>query len=146
MRFSYSYSQRYSEGNLIKMLQDFEKKHKRPPRMEDADRTEEMANSSTFTVHFGSWNKALDAAGVQKMQWKYTDDELLDKFLELRRQLGRIPTKSEMEMTKDFPAVRSFVARFGCWEKAVELALERKFKRDSRIEMQDAESKAEMAD
>jgi len=38
-----------------------------------------------------------------------------------------------MEYAKGFPAVRSFISRFGSWEKAVEKALYRKFQRDTEV-------------
>jgi len=133
MRFTYQYTSRYTEGDLIELLREFETKIGRPPRMEDVDKDEKMPNSSTFATHFGTWNKALDAAGLQRLQWKYNDDELLDRFISLHERLGRIPKKTEMENAKTYPAVRSFTSRFGSWEKAVELALYRKFAKEQEV-------------
>ena len=72
-----------------------------------------------FKSHFGSWTKAVNAAGgFSGRQQKYSKDELFDEIQRLWEQFGRPPTSREMTQKGKFSA-RAYAARFESWTKAI---------------------------
>jgi hypothetical protein len=72
-----------------------------------------------FQSHFGSWTKAVNAAGsLSGRQQKYSEYELFDEIQRLWEQFGRQPTFQEMSQKGKFSAV-CYAGRFGSWTKAV---------------------------
>jgi hypothetical protein len=72
-----------------------------------------------FQKHFGSWTKAVNAAGnLSGRQQKYSEDELFDEIQRLWEQFGRQPTFQEMNQKGKFSAF-CYAMRFGSWTKAV---------------------------
>ena len=106
-------------------------------------------SASLFGFRFGSWNKALELADVNldvgQASWKMVPDrELLEilrrvydsldcKILSRRRYDDAVGGKA------GYPSSRVFVARFGSWNGALELAGLATSKRGCRWEMPEAE-------
>lgn len=66
-----SYS-KYTKEQLIKQIQQFSAKYKRVPCTTDVRATtKEIASLTSFTIRFGSWNKALEAAGFNPIQVRH---------------------------------------------------------------------------
>lgn len=78
----------------------------------------------TFIRVFGSWNKALIAAGFSPYKRgatkkpTYTDKELIQYLQDTAQRLGRVPTLREL--TK--PSKCCFESRFGSWQNALKAA------------------------
>lgn len=71
-----------------------------------------------FCKHFGSWTKAVNAAGgLSGRQQKHSKDEFFDEIQRLWEQFGRQPTFREMNQGK-FSA-GGCAEKFGGWTKAV---------------------------
>ncbi len=70
-------------------------------------------------VHWRSWSDALKEAGFEpnKMQSKYSTDEVLKKFAEATKHFGRIPANVDIRMYRrireDFPSHNVFSNHFG---------------------------------
>jgi len=87
---------------------------------------------SVFKLRFGSWDKALEAAGlgpVTRDVPHYSDEQYLDALRYTQTQIGHIPTRTEYEAVRnaarghrDMPAYASFQKRFGAWSEAVRRA------------------------
>ncbi|MBZ0226395.1 MAG: HNH endonuclease [Comamonas sp.] len=78
-------------------------------------------HSTTLSRRFGSWFKALDAAGLQKTRNLHlTNDQLLENLVAVWLKLGRQP--KYQDLTKDNSAFSSgtYENRFGTWRKALE--------------------------
>ena len=78
-------------------------------------------HSSTLSRRFGSWFKALDAAGLQKTRNLHlTNEQLLENLVAVWLKLGRQP--KYQDLTKDNSAFSSgtYENRFGTWRKALE--------------------------
>lgn len=78
-------------------------------------------NSSTLIARFGSWNKALGAAGLRtvKLQ-KPAGDLLLKNLLNVWLKLGRQPRLSEMTRRVSEFSRASYIKYFGSWLTALE--------------------------
>jgi len=75
----------------------------------DFDKHHQLVGLSTAGYQFGSWNRAVRAAGLEPRESgqsnlgpKLCDEELLREIIRLHQQLGKQPSASEM-------------ARFGQW-------------------------------
>lgn len=85
-------------------------------------------SSGAYTSHFGTWNKAVEAAGLDPRppganttNGTYSRDELIAMLRDMAATLGRAPSASEM---RDFGPVSAAVyfRRFGEWPDALEAA------------------------
>ncbi|MFH1142023.1 MAG: HNH endonuclease [Chloroflexota bacterium] len=79
-------------------------------------------NSSTLRRRFGSWFKALEAAGLERTTQnplRISDEELFDNLEQVWRTLGRQPRHDEMRGPSKY-AAETYVKRFGSWRKALE--------------------------
>lgn len=89
----------YSDEELIKALQDYYKSTGLNPTIPAM--TELGYNHKTFSAHFGSFNNALIAAGLEINQEQtivvHTDDELLEMYKNLCNRLGHGATSSEID-------------------------------------------------
>jgi hypothetical protein len=114
----------YSREELLDSLRDLAERLGCAPRTVDMDKDPRTPTSSTYMRHFGSWLKALEAAGIQPgpRQTGYSCDELLDSLRMLGRELGRAPTGREMSAREDLPHATTYWKRFGRWNAAVRAA------------------------
>jgi len=72
-----------------------------------------------FETMFGSWTKAVNAAGcVSGRQAKYSNDQLFDEIQRLWERLERQPTSAEMREQGRMTDV-CFHGRFGSWTNAI---------------------------
>jgi len=85
---------------------------------------------STIKNAFGTWNRALEAAGIQTAspgptsalkQPKITEDELLQEIIRLTRELGKKPSSSEMNAVGHYSDA-TYRRRWGSFIKAREVA------------------------
>jgi hypothetical protein len=114
----------YSREELLESLRDLAERLGCAPRTGDVDKDLHTPSSSTYMRRFGSWLKALKAAGIQPgpRQTGYSCDELLDSLRMLARELGRAPTGREMSAREDLPHATTYWKRFGRWNAAVRAA------------------------
>lgn len=85
---------------------------------------------STIDNRFGSWNRAIEAAGLRPnasgisdslKQPKLTDEELLQELIRLTVELGKQPTTSEMNAFGHF-SEDPYRRRWGSLREAVKIA------------------------
>jgi hypothetical protein len=114
----------YNREELLESLRDLADRLGCAPRTVDLDDDRRTPSSSTYRRHFGSWLKALEAAGIQPgpSQTGYSSDELLASLRMLARELGRAPTGREMSAREDLPHASTYWKRFGSWNAAIEAA------------------------
>jgi len=77
----------------------------------------------TFQRAFGSWPKALEAAGLNVSDsWhpKVPDEELLSNLANVWEILGRQPRKTDLAPPVSNISAQSYVRRFGSWREALE--------------------------
>lgn len=71
--------------------------------------------------HFGSWNRALAAAGLEVThRWRIQPPELFENLERVWQSLGRQPACSDMARPLSVFSTGPYVARFGGWRAALE--------------------------
>ena len=78
-------------------------------------------HSSTLSRRFGSWFKALDAAGLQKTRNLHlTNEQLLANLDAVWLKLGRQPKYQDLTKDNSVFSSGTYENRFGTWRKALE--------------------------
>jgi hypothetical protein len=78
-----------------------------------------ISESDWIGKHWARWSDALHESGLEpnQMQGAHDEKELIEKFIELMRELGKFPTANEVKMkarrTPGFPWHTSFARSFG---------------------------------
>lgn len=81
-------------------------------------------NSSTVARHFGTWNRALEQAGLQISNKYYTVQELYDNLAKIWLKLGHQPTRREMSTIGSPISYKAYERRFGKWSIALKSFVE----------------------
>lgn len=84
-------------------------------------------SAPTISKAFGSWTKALAAAGLEVSPlWhpKSEDDDLLSNLATVWETLGRQPKQSDLRIPLSRFSADTYKRRFGSWRKALEYFVE----------------------
>ena len=79
-------------------------------------------SAQVFGQRFGSWNAALQAAGLRiRKPRKIAEIDLFENLVRVWRRLGRQPVSADLTRTKGISLYSSgaYCARFGAWNKAL---------------------------
>jgi len=115
----------YTDAELIELLQELDERVDGPVTREDVDGSVDAPSRMAFRRHFGSWNQAKEAAGLEtetKHNQSYSDEELLTKLQELAEELDGPLTSTKLDEAEGYPALATYVRRFGSWSEAVKKA------------------------
>lgn len=126
---------RYTEEDLIKKLIELSKELGRTPRQLDVSLSEKTPSISIFYNVFGTFNKALAAAGFEpnigskpkeapkpKRGSKFDKENLLSLLKMKATELGHTPTWADVTLDKRLPSPSTYAVKFGSYNKAVEAA------------------------
>ena len=79
--------------------------------------------TATVVRLFGSWNRALQAAGLSIKPYAYTDEEVLEALRADADRLGRAPIREEWSHRPlDVPGVGAVQTHFGSWNAGLRAA------------------------
>ena len=82
-------------------------------------------SSNTFLRQFGSWNNALEKAGLQTSnQFNVSNIELFEKLKDVWIKLGRQPVYRDMKLPLSKYSTSTYERKFGTWRKALEAFVE----------------------
>jgi 5-methylcytosine-specific restriction endonuclease McrA len=82
-------------------------------------------HSGTFTKRFGTWNKALERAGLRiTRKQNLSEKELFENIEEVWVKLGRQPLYEEIKIPISKYSPKPYENRFGTWRKALESFIE----------------------
>jgi hypothetical protein len=126
---------KYSNGKLIRLLKEFADKVGRSPTKRMVRDSDEMPHHETYIDRFGSWNDALDEAGLEPNQQYgsaqlYSESELIDSLKELNEEVEGAPTTEDCQKFDITPSPQTYQRRFGGWESALaeaDIELERRY-------------------
>ncbi len=86
-----------------------------------AYRTSGSFGAETIRRRFGSWNAALERAGLPVgKRWRVPDNELFENMAELWIRLGRQPRREDLGKHGSRFSSPTYEQRFGSWRKALE--------------------------
>ena len=77
---------------------------------------------NTFSRRFGSWNKALDAAGLKVvLNLNIKEEMLFENLADIWQHLGRQPVGKDLEKSFGYSkySLGTYEKRFGSWNKAL---------------------------
>jgi Predicted transcriptional regulators len=103
-----------SERTREEMLSTLQSLHERLDRVPKTTDLHDMSGVSqhNYTQTFGSWDKALEAAGIDKEQ------AILDEIKRVAKKLGHIPTTTDIHKHDAYPASR-YSSYFDSWDEAL---------------------------
>jgi hypothetical protein len=112
---------KYKDNELLNFLITFHDVNGRIPVEKDFQSNPEYPCLTTYQKHFGSWNNALEHAGlgINKKNIQYTDDELLNFLITFHEENGRIPTIGNFTNNPEYPCFQTYQKHFGSWNKAL---------------------------
>ena len=116
----------YTDEFLIQELQHFSSYLDKNPTQREVKQDELMPATSTYEKRFGSWNKALEAAGLNnnlKQHRKYTKIELVTLFKNLCTELKKVPTVRELNLDKSTPSASTYARYFGSYNSICALVV-----------------------
>jgi hypothetical protein len=108
-----------SPPETLEALRVWARKHARIPRAADWARADPDAHPSNAVAvaHFGSWSRALSAAGLTPPRRTWTPIEMLVALRDLRQQLGRPPKARDLR--PPWPSAPTVYRAFGNLECAI---------------------------
>ncbi|MDP4000536.1 MAG: sigma-70 family RNA polymerase sigma factor [bacterium] len=120
----------YTRGVLVAQMQSLGQELGRTPTqfdVQEASKRGEMASVGTFYDRFGSFPKALKAAGLPVIFTKNSDDEetMIEGLKEIGEELGHRPRVHEINqfaMAGKCPSYAVYKNRFGTYSVALERA------------------------
>ena len=121
--FSPNLRRDWTKREMVKLLAEFGKKLGKTPTRESVNAARNMPYTATYTKFFGSWTKALEAAGFspnRKLGW--TDEEMIELLVELSKKLGRTPKIRDVNAAEDMPSSPTYIKHFGSWNNALRVA------------------------
>lgn len=78
-------------------------------------------HSSTLARRFGSWFKALEAAGLTKTRNLHlTDEQLFENLVTIWLHLGRQPKYADLAKVGSLFSAGTYERRFGTWRRSLE--------------------------
>lgn len=115
---------------LIAELQSIADQLGRPPSLREIDELSSYSRS-TYQDRFGSWNDAVEEAGLEPRHSSTAnieDRELLEELDRLAENLNRTPRQRDMEQHGKY-SVTTYQNRFGSWNDALRKADQQPAKR-----------------
>lgn len=133
--------QRSSRQDLIEGLRTLIKRLGRTLRERDSYEHDDSPTHMVYVRRFGSWRKALEAAGIllDPQNMGYDRETLLNPLRALAEDLGKTPSLADLARA-DGPCATTYRAHFGSWKNAVAeagLELRRGNRRYGRDELSD---------
>ena len=81
-------------------------------------------HSRTISKRFGTWNKAVEMAGLQIANKFYSENELFENLALVWMRLGKQPSKRDLALIGSPISYKAYERRFGKWSLAVKAFVE----------------------
>lgn len=121
-KYKVNRKRKYIDKELLDCLRQFYKENGRVPIWDDFNNNHKYPSFGTYSVRFGSWNRALKLAGLcVNHHTGLADKELLDCLRQFHKEHGRIPVMTDFDNSIIYPHYSTYVKRFGNWSKALKL-------------------------
>ena len=123
VQLSHAHDLRYTDEQLISILKNAAAFFGHAPLSTEYNKWKnKTASLKTFQDHFGSWTKAIAAAGMEPLRVKsYTDKQLIQYLQNIAEKIGHSPTQEEYKKNNNDNFCWPDVIRkqFGSWNNAL---------------------------
>lgn len=128
-------NRRVTDSELVSDLISVATQLKKESLSMDEYQTHGQYDASTVSRHFGTWNKALEIAGLIPRNRFHTEQELFENLYNVWIKKGKQPTRNDMN-NHDLSCISSgaYLRRFGNWSTALIAFVEYINKSDVAIE------------
>lgn len=109
-----------SEDELIQALVDLADRLDETPTVDQMDEKGEYW-ASTYRNHFGSWENALEKAGLERQPSHISKEDLISELMRLGDELGERPSREQMVNQGKY-STSPYRRRFGSWTAALQEA------------------------
>ena len=114
---------KYTDKQLLNSLRVFENENGRVPKTTDFVNNPRYPGPSVYRVRFGSWNRAIEMAGLSVNFFaEVMDEELLGCLLHFYDENGRVPIAADFDCNPRYPNLNTYIRHFGSWSVAIEIA------------------------
>jgi hypothetical protein len=114
---------KYTKEQLLFFLKRLNSKIKKSPTIKDINQDKDSPSANTYIKRFGSWNNALNVAGlIINIKQGYKKDELLENLRILAKELQRPPKPSDLKDKKWAGSYTTYTKYFGKWKTGIRLA------------------------
>ncbi len=108
---------KYTSNLLLKKLVEYYELHNKVPKTYEFDKSNNLPDSTTYNHRFGSWNNALEKAGLNiNRKRRYSEQDLIKILQDFYEKNRRSPS------CRDMPSITPFVNIFGSWNNALKIA------------------------
>jgi hypothetical protein len=108
-RFRAGLRRRYTDDEILAELRASAVRLGRSPTMKEfAADAEARMHPQTVIEHFGSWNAAKRAAGLQPRRF-ISPEDILEQLRQLGTELGRVPTARDVQEHRDSVVSKSLI-------------------------------------
>ena len=112
-----------SKEELLSYLVEYYNKYGEVPSTRKFNALKKYPNNVTYKRNFGSWNTALELAGLPIKQCKplvpYNKDYIVNSIKEYISKYKKIPSTKEFDADKNFPSAATVVKYCGSWNNAI---------------------------
>ena len=110
----YKRPNKYTKEHLIKLIQDYYKKHNKVPSEKDILKEKDYPPYATFIRYFHTWNNAIIAAGFKINRKKtISKEEYMEEIKKFAKLLGRVPLLEDYKNYPEAPSLGSITHVFG---------------------------------
>lgn len=109
----------YTKDFLISEIHRYISEYGKQPYSREIEEAEGYPSSYHFEKLFGSWNHAIEAAGLKIRVSQYTNQQLDDAFMSFVNENGRPPKLHEFNDASKYPSFWCYQNRFGSWNKTL---------------------------
>lgn len=120
----------YTKEQLINYIHDFVAETGEIPNVRNFISNSEYPSDYFYRIKFGSWNKAIEAAGYtisnrtpnKPLENAYTKENLLNYIHKFVFETNKIPITKDFIDNNKYPSYVTYQKYFGSWNKAIEAA------------------------
>lgn len=110
----------YTKKDCINAIQDFYIKNQRAPKARDFNNINDYPGHNTVRRLFGSWNAAIEEAGLSiNRKSFYTKEECIKAIQNFYDENSRLPISTDFENNKNYPSDSAVRNLFGSWNKGL---------------------------